>query len=153
MRNADLLIQKLLGMGRLRVDFETGHVYAPKSNTPTKPLGAKTRKGYLRTCINLNGERAYIMLHRVVWIAANGIPPTGTQIDHGKDGKTDNRLSNIEAVTGAENIRRATKDGLLCKGGWRDGPRDNKTGRFLGKHAAGRLLDGQEWNQFPEVTP
>ena len=26
---------------------------------------------------------------------------------------------------------------------------DLKTGRFVGKKAAGRLLDGREWNEFP----
>lgn len=30
--------------------------------------------------------------------------------------------------------------------------RDPKTGRYIGKQAAGRLLDGREWNEFPEAS-
>ena len=33
------------------------------------------------------------------------------------------------------------------------GERDSATGRFLGKKAAGRLLDGRTWDEFPEVRP
>lgn len=29
--------------------------------------------------------------------------------------------------------------------------KDPQTGRFIGKKAAGHLIDGQEWRQFPEV--
>jgi DNA-binding XRE family transcriptional regulator len=30
---------------------------------------------------------------------------------------------------------------------------DPVTGRFVGKKAAGRLLDGREWNEMPEIEP
>lgn len=30
--------------------------------------------------------------------------------------------------------------------------RDSNTGRFVGKHKAGRLLDGRTWDEFPEPT-
>jgi hypothetical protein len=148
MRDVDQIIKALLDEGRLTVDFETGHVYSAKSNTPAKPLGAKTAKGYLRTCINYNGDQVYVMLHRVVWIAAHGIPPKGFQIDHRSGVKSDNSLSNLEAVPGLENMRRAARNGLT-NGGWRDAPRDPVTGRFIGKAHAGRLLDGREHNDMP----
>lgn len=113
MRDVDQIIMRLLDLGRLRVDFETGHVFAPKSNTPDKPIGTLTAKGYLRACLNFEGRQVHVMLHRVVWIAANGIPPETHQIDHGPRGKAINALSNLDAVTGQENIRRAVVGGLL----------------------------------------
>lgn len=113
MRDVDQIIVRLLEAGRLRVDFETGNVFAPKSNTPDKPIGTLTAKGYLRACINFDGRQVHVMLHRVVWIAANGVPPVTHQIDHGPRGKAINALSNLEAVPGPENMRRAAASGLL----------------------------------------
>lgn len=149
MRDLDQVIKNLLDAGRLRVNLETGDVFSPRSNIPDKPLGAITAKGYLRTTIHLpDKNRVSIMLHRVVWIAARGIPPAGSQIDHGCLGKLNNRLTNLDAVSGAENMRRAVRDGLT-NGGWRNAPRNPKTGRFVGKKAAGRLLDGRTHDGFP----
>ncbi|WP_333826900.1 HNH endonuclease [Pararhodobacter sp.] len=113
MRNNDVIIKKLLASGRLRADLKTGRVFSSKSNTPDKPIGTATVKGYLRACVNFEGKQVHVMLHRVVWIAAHGIPPEGHQIDHGPMGKSFNALSNLESVTGGENIRRAVEGGLL----------------------------------------
>lgn len=150
-RDNDLLIVEILKEGRLKVDRDTGFVYAPHSNTPNKPLGALTSKGYLRTCINFKGRQVYVMLHRVVWIAVNGIPCEGYEIDHKNGKKSDNHPDNLEAVPGSVNMERAKLKGLCAGNGRKDGIRDNK-GRF-GKKAAGRLLDGREWNEYPEVSP
>lgn len=149
MRNVDSIIKRLLDEARLRVDLETGEVFAPRSNTPCKPIGTLTRKGYLRACINVDGKQVHVMLHRVVWICAHGVPEPQLQIDHGPRGKSCNAPSNLEAVTGVENMRRATVAGAFQGVGRRDGIRDHK-GRF-GKKIAGRLLDGIEHNGFPEV--
>lgn len=148
MRDIDKIIVRLLELGRLRVNFETGHVFSPKSNTPDRPIGTLTAKGYLRACISFEGRQVHVMLHRVVWIAANGIPPATHQIDHGPRGKAINALANLEAVPGTENMRRAVRDGLT-NGGWRNAPRDKATGRFAGKKASGRLLDGRTWDETP----
>ena len=113
MRDVDQLIVRLLDAGRLRVDFVTGHVFAPRSNTPDKPIGTLTAKGYLRACVNFEGQQVHVMLHRVVWIAAHGIPPRGYEIDHGPAGKAVNAISNLEAVPGQENMRRAVVHGLM----------------------------------------
>jgi len=149
MQNIDQAIKILLDCGRLRVDLESGLVYAPKSNTPDKSVGAKNKKGYLRTCINFNGAKITFMVHRAVWIAMYGIPNPGLQIDHGPGGKTDNHLSNLSLVTNVENMRRATINGLT-HGGWRDAPRNPINGQFVGKKAAGRLLDGREYSELPK---
>lgn len=142
-------VLRLIDIGRLRVDFETGHIYSAASNTPDRPLGALTAKGYLRVCAQVKGKQAHGLAHRIVWCAANGPVPNGMQIDHINGCKTDNRLVNLQCVTGDENMKRAAKAGLT-NGGWRDGPRDPRTGRFVSK--SGRLLDGRTWDQMPALT-
>ena len=144
------LIPGLVAAGRLRVEFNTGLLYSPKSNTPEKALGALTAKGYLRVCLNIDGKQYHALAHRIVWVARHGPIPEDLQIDHADTIKTHNWLANLEAVRGAENMARAARNGLT-NGGWRDGPRDAATGRFVGKARAGRLLDGREWNEMPGV--
>lgn len=149
--SGDLAILALVESGRLRVDFDMGLVFAPKSNTPDKPVGALTEKGYLRACVNVSGRQMHFLLHRIVWVAKNGPVPPGNQVDHLNTDKRDNRLSNLEAVPAATNMRRAKEAGLCHANGRRDGVRDSK-GRF-GKARAGRLLDGREWNEMPGLAP
>lgn len=125
----DLAILALIENGRLRVDVAAGLVYAPRSNTPTKPCGALTAKGYLRICVNVDGRQMHFMAHRVVWVAANGPVPPGQEVDHQNRVKADNRIENLEAVPGLENMRRARLAGAFKGSGRRDGRRDAK-GRF-----------------------
>ena len=141
-----------LKSGRLSADVGRGLVYSPLSNTPTKPLGYQTRKGYLRACVNFSGRRqVHFMIHRVIWVAANGVPPSDLyQINHKNGVKADNRLANLELVTNAENQAHAKENGL-SRGGWRNAPRDHG-GHFVGKKAAGRLLDGVEHSEYPEAA-
>lgn len=146
----DLEIFDLIESGRLRVEPERGLVFAPRSNTPNKPAGTRTAKGYIRVCLTLCGKQMHLMAHRIIWVSANGPVPPGKQIDHLNGDKADNRLCNLEAVSCLENMSRAARDGRT-NGGWRNGPRDPQTGQFVGKHRAGRLLDGREWTEFPEV--
>ena len=146
----DLAILSMIETGRLRVDVERGLVFAAKSNTPDKAVGSLTSKGYLRVCVTCGGAQVHFMAHRIVWVSVNGPVQTGEQIDHLNGNKTDNRLCNLEAVAGRENMRRAARDGLT-KGGWREALRDPQTGQFLTKRAAGRLLDGVEHNAFPVI--
>lgn len=146
---ADQEIVDLLRADRLTVDPATGVVLAPKSNTPTKPCGASTAKGYLRVCVSIGGRQRHFLAHRIVWVSAKGPVPAGYTIDHLNEVKTDNRLVNLEAVPAGENTRRAAANGRYAGGGRRDGIRD-ALGRF-GKKAAGRELDGRTWDEYPAV--
>lgn len=111
MQSRDDLIVSLIASGRLRVDAASGLVYAPRSNTPTKPVGARTKKGYLRLCMNVGGKQVHFMVHRIVWVSVHGPVAEGWEVDHGNRKKTDNRIGNLEAVPGSENMRRATEAG------------------------------------------
>ena len=143
----DAEIVALIKQGRLRVNAEEGLVFAPRSNTPDKSVGALTRKGYLRVCIDVAGRQRHFMVHRIVWVSLHGPVPDGMQIDHGNGIKSDNRIDNLEAVTGDENMKRGVAAGAFKNVGRRDGIRDAK-GRF-GKKRAGRLLDGRTWDELP----
>lgn len=144
----DLAILALIEQRRLYVDAEQGLVYAPKSNTPSKPVGALTAKGYLRACVTLGGKQMHFMVHRIIWVAVNGPVPPGYQVDHRDTDKSNNCIANLEAVTGRVNIARAKAAGLFSGNGRTDGIRDSN-GQF-GKKAAGRLLDDIEHNSMPE---
>jgi hypothetical protein len=111
----DEVIAGWIKSGRLRVQPDTGFVFSPLSNTPTRPLGYKTKKGYLRACINFSGRRQFhFMVHRIVWIAVNGVPPRESdQINHVDTIKTHNWIGNLELVTNAENQAHAKAHDLL----------------------------------------
>lgn len=69
-------------------------------------------KGYLRVTMHTPGEGlSQTMAHRLVWESVNGTIPDGMQINHKDLNKQNNRLSNLELVTGAENIRHSYANG------------------------------------------
>lgn len=108
----DATAKALLDSGRLAVDTKTGLVFARESKTPDKPIGTPNTRGYLRTCITTKGEAASLMVHRIVWISQNGVPPTGAQINHIDGVKTNNALANLELATPARNNEHARATGL-----------------------------------------
>lgn len=116
----DAVALQLIKSGRLVVDFENGLVYSQTSNTPTKPVGSKTKRGYMRATISVGGKQVAFLLHRIVWIAANGIPDEKTpQINHKDTNKTNNKLSNLELQDNVGNCQHAAAHGLMgywCRG-------------------------------------
>lgn len=128
----DQIIQELIRCGHLFVNLDTGFAYSRFSNDPAKPLGAKTRKGYLRTCINYQERSYYFLIHRIIWIAKNGTPVENMFIDHVDTVKTHNWISNLELVTNEENMARSAKSGMR-KGIGRKSTVRNEKGQFITK--------------------
>jgi len=128
----DYVVERLLETGRIEVDFETGEVFNLRSHKSGKPVGLPSKKGYLRTNFWIDGVQRSVFNHRIVWIAAHGIPLNRhLEIDHINGIKNDNRLVNLEAVLPVVNVGRAIQRGTW-NGGWRNAPRNTK-GHFLPK--------------------
>lgn len=175
----DQLIVDLIRTGRLQVDSDTGLVVAPKSNTPERPVGAHTPKGYLRVCMSVDGRQRHFMVHRIVWVSIHGALPEGWQVNHRNGVKDDNRLSNLEAVTCAVNMAHAADNQLTrpVTGSLhhaarltidevrdiRSRARHESTVSLAGEYGVtashvrriirgtrwSRELDGESWDQFP----
>ena len=82
-----------------------------------KPIkGRATIHGYLQFALYNNAKSKWHTAHRVVWEVFMGPIPPEFEIDHLNGDKQDNRLSNLEAVTRKENVRRALATGLTPTG-------------------------------------
>ena len=87
-------------------------------------------KGYLRLTLQIPGVGlVQTMAHRVVWEFLHGPIPAGLQINHKDLDKRNNRPSNLEVVTGTENVQHAQAHG--CNLGWSQV--DRYTGLWRGK--------------------
>lgn len=112
----DRLIDELISAGRITVDTIAGKVFSTSPGSRGKPLGSKTRKGYLRTQIFHGGRPVDMMIHRIVWIAENGVPLIpDLDVDHLNRDKTDNRIRNLQLVPIGENLKRAHRAGVYRK--------------------------------------
>lgn len=80
-------------------------------------------KGYLCISFRSNGKVFTLRVHRLVLQAFVGDCPQGYEVDHINANKQDNRLINLEYVTGKENCRRARELGLYKS------PSGEKSGR------------------------
>jgi len=97
--------------------------------------------GYLKIQVGqghpLADPNGYAYAHILCWVSAGGDrPENGQVVHHANEDKLDNRISNLEMITRGEHaeihlVRRCSE-----------------TGRFV----SGRLLDGREHSEFPEVT-
>lgn len=125
----------LLRTGVLSIDAE-GHIWRHAISVRGRSVAVVPRraeniggKGYLRLTLQIPGTGlVQTMAHRVVWEAANGPIPDGLQINHKDLNKTNNRLDNLEVVTGAENIRHSYANGRTTP--WREA---RKRGLYRGR--------------------
>lgn len=107
MTNGEKYFMALLKSGRIQVDTESGVVFSLASGKP-KIAGSKHSAGYFHMSAGPSREkRFYILLHRLVWMAAHGEIPNGYEINHKNGNKRDNRIANLELVTRSENVLHA----------------------------------------------
>lgn len=79
-----------------------------------KPL--PTTNGYFRVCLNKDGERRYISVHRIVATTFLGVPDSELQVNHIDGVKSNNRIDNLEWVTSKQNHHHASMMGLKAFG-------------------------------------
>lgn len=117
----DELCVAIIHQKLVEINFETGQVFRIRGGygLPIKPkLVATKMNGYLAGKLSVNGCKKLIRLHRLIWIAANGVIPDGFVIDHINSIKTDNRLCNLQLLTATQNSIKTYEDGLYnppCK--------------------------------------
>ena len=70
----------------------------------------KTSRGYLAVKKMIKGEDYRAQAHRIVYRYFNGKIPDNLEINHIDMNKTNNHLSNLEAVTHQDNIRHAIRN-------------------------------------------
>lgn len=97
------------------IDPEAGLVYGKRG----RPIRKLNGTGYLQ--VTTTGGAHVAMVHRMIWEAANGPIPDELQINHINGRKADNRLINLEVVTGSENCLHAFRTGLSDARGEKNG--------------------------------
>lgn len=81
-------------------------------NCKTKKINSS---GYWIMRIKIKGKRKDYLVHRLVWETWVGVIPSELQINHIDGNKLNTHLSNLELVTGRDNMRHASRIGLISK--------------------------------------
>ena len=112
---------------------QDGLIY--KSRTPGIKKTTKSKYGY--HFISYAGTT--FLIHSLIWETFVGDIPKGLQINHIDGNKSNNRLSNLELVTPAENIHHAYKIGL-------------KTGNSAETNSMAKLSNDQYLSMIHEIV-
>lgn len=92
----DEMCQEVIRRNLVVVDTQSGTAIATRFWN--KPLGSTNHQGYKVCTLHLDGIRKQVKIHRLIWIAAHGIPPAGYVPDHINGIRSDNRLMNLRLV-------------------------------------------------------
>lgn len=72
----------------------------------------KGNSGYNQVCINIGGKKKSMMIHRLVAKAFIPNPLNKPQVNHIDGNKLNNKVDNLEWVTGKENMKHALDLGI-----------------------------------------
>ena len=106
---------KLDGFSDYEIYPETGQIWSYKRN---RFIGRKhPKKGYWFVALTDDyGDTLSTSLHRVVWMAVNGVIPDGYQVNHIDENRDNNRITNLNLKTPKENSNYGTRrSNLSCK--------------------------------------
>ncbi len=94
---------------RYEPDGTLWHKEQNKFKKMNRPVGYKTKKGYLRVTVIINGKRKNFFVSNIVWEMFNGPITPGMKIDHKNNIVYDNRIENLQELTNRENTAKQVK--------------------------------------------
>lgn len=94
-----------LEMGILWIDSE-GRIFHGSKRAESK------NNGYWMLNRRVDNKLIRAYSHRVIWIFRNGDIPDGLEINHKDGNRSNNKLSNLEIITHAQNTTHAYQNGL-----------------------------------------
>lgn len=117
----DEFIALNLASGQIIADCKNGKVYTTKGPggialAKPKELAGTIVNGYRVVSIRNGAVKKQCRVHRVIWIAQNGVIPEGMVVDHINNDKLDNRIENLQLLTSEDNSSKASNDGLYLSG-------------------------------------
>lgn len=103
-RELDILAHLALHMGLITAVAERGEIWRINGQ---RAEAIDRRTGYGRVTVHTTpaGLRRQAMAHRIIWIAAHGIPPFNTIVCHINGHGWDNRLDNLTTRTEGGDVR------------------------------------------------
>lgn len=94
-----------------------GQVYSMKRDKLIEPSNKNGIKGsYLVVTIyNDKGQKKYMLVHRLVYMAHRGRIPNGLQINHKDENKENNCIENLELMTQKENCNYGSRNARISQ--------------------------------------
>lgn len=96
--------------GRIRRIVASG-----KARAGALMTGSLQSRGYRAVCLSRNNKFTRYYVHRIVCAAFLGPCPDGIEVNHIDANKLNNRLSNLEYLTHAANMKHAHNAGIFRK--------------------------------------
>ena len=96
----DQYILKLIKSNKYIIDSNKGTIFSVQKK---RMIGSYDFYGYLVMGIILYKKLRQLKIHRIIWIAKNGVPPAGLVVDHINRKRDDNRIVNLRLFNAIEN--------------------------------------------------
>lgn len=116
-----MALEEIFRMGKYKIDIHNGIIYKQDGTTP---MGSKNKKGYLTVVFIYENRRWHYRAHEVIACYGGLLMAEYLTVNHKDGNKLNNKISNLETITSAENTRHAFKSGLAkspCNIGMRNG--------------------------------
>jgi hypothetical protein len=95
--------------GRYTVSY-LGNVYSSAQTALRMLRPASNGAGYLQVPLHNSGKVKRFYVHRLVWVAFNGVIPEGYEVDHKDRDRSNNDLSNLQLLTRSDNMAKCLED-------------------------------------------
>lgn len=140
---------KLKNYSNYEIDIEKGTIYSYKSNTT---IGHLNSDGYMCTTIyDDSGNPKTIRHHRIIWETAYGEIPSGYEIHHLDENRSNNTISNLELIESSTH-RHNHFDGSSNPMYGKPNPKSAEIGRRYSKPVACFTMDNELVKTYPSIA-